>query len=219
MLNGIVPVFPACNMWLACIRCMQHFLLPALLVVRVITCITRNYVHSWQYSTWFMGLIRTVYAAPRQVLASKGGIADPDRYLQHSLVDTSISLVIWNVCAKPLCHELCKGPGNVGGAMHEGLPTVPLKDQEMLPRVWILEMLRQGTWHAQLWLLCSTSLDQHVVQNTICQLAKMGPMGKQWVVQGWVGDSNALVVEALEGQSALFPPSGNREHVTPCISR
>ena len=39
------------------------------------------------------------------------------------------------------------------------------------------EMLQQVTWHAKQLLLSSTGLNQHVVQNTICQLAKMGPMG------------------------------------------
>ena len=76
------------------------------------------------------------------------------------------------------------------------------------------EMLRQGTLHAKRLLLCSIRLDQHVVQNTICQLAKMGPMGEQQAVLGCVGDSNAQAVEALEGLSAGCFLLWDREHVT-----
>ena len=35
--------------------------------LHVITCITRNYMLSWQYSTWFTGLLRTDHR-PRQAL-------------------------------------------------------------------------------------------------------------------------------------------------------
>ena len=52
-----------------------------------------EYMHSWQYSTWSKDLIHTLYTVPslRQVLASKGGIADPDQPCYSTLVGSTPS--------------------------------------------------------------------------------------------------------------------------------
>ena len=52
-----------------------------------------EHMHSWQYSTWSKDLISTLYTVPslRQVLASKGGIADPDQPCYSTLVGSTPS--------------------------------------------------------------------------------------------------------------------------------